>query len=307
VFATQPHYRDHLLPIYRALPEQLKGGVHEIDGHFMPYSSGCVGLVAGGLDASLLRHHCKGIYVEHGAGQSYGGDTLAARQTPGYSLADGHMWPHIVGFIAPSQDVADLWTSAPSVAVGCPKMDDHILGKLKPIEKSVCFAWHWEGTFVDEARSAWLHYASGLKSAVRRWKKEGYKVFGHAHPRWRGALDESMRVAGMTVLHTDVEVFAKASILFVDNSSLGPEFSSLGRPVVWMNAPWYRRDVDHGKRFWNWTKLAHTIDGVDEIHPAWLPSDSADPHDLALAAYSHIDGRASERAAEFIVRRLLSL
>lgn len=303
VFATQPHYRRHLLPIFRALPPEMQGTVHPLGE--MTTLPGRVGLVAGGVDAHVLRNQCKVFYVEHGAGQSYAGADLAAAQMPGYSAADGHRWPHVLGFICPNERVARNWTTAPSVAVGCPKMDEHILDESWTPQGTVCFAWHWDATFCPEARSAWLHYSSSLIVATQRFRSQGYEVFGHSHPRWGDQINNRMAASGMTILPTDEDVFYHAEILLVDNSSIGPEFNSLGRPIIWLNAPWYRREVHHGQRFWEWTEMAPTIDDRNELLDLDLDSivrkKPGQVGWVAADAYEHIDGKASERAAAFIV------
>jgi hypothetical protein len=43
------------------------------------------------------------------------------------------------------------------------------------------------------------------------------------------------------------------------------EAAALGIPVVVVNASWYRRDIDHGLRFWEYSDIGPNVD-----HPADL-------------------------------------
>jgi CDP-glycerol glycerophosphotransferase (TagB/SpsB family) len=105
-------------------------------------------------------------------------------------------------------------------------------------------------------------------------------------------------------------VFLNADILFVDNSSIGMEFMSLGRPVVWMNAPWYRRDVHHGGRFWTWAEDALTVDDPQAILATNLWDIDLHRADIVAAqnrhvtaTYAYTDGSSGQRAADFIAER----
>lgn len=304
VVASEPHYLDHLRPIFDALPDELKGQVYggEHPWTLRPRGTPRLTLVAGWQD--VRDGNGRMIYVEHGAGQSYAGDPKSAHQ-PGYSSSGGQRHRGVVGYIAPSEAVARRWRSGsgkPAVAVGSPKMDAVLRADLHPEMKSVCLAWHWDCLISPEARSAWNHYAERLPSVVAAWHRQGWRVYGHSHPRWRGDLDSTMRAAGVDgILPRDVDVFDVASVLAVDNSSIGMEFLSLDRPVIWLDAPWYRRHIHHGGRFWEWVNGAPRVSGPGELADVRLVGlPDAGHRERARMAYEHIDGGASERAAAFV-------
>lgn len=305
ITASLPHYLDHLLPIFEALPERVRGTNLGLDTPCLPPNRGRIGMVGGWTDASALRHRHHLIYVEHGAGQAYSGDEKT-RSLPAYSGGRARHGRNIIGYIAPSHTVAHRWAPAPAVAAGCPKMDRWI-GSTAAVENSVCFAWHWDAgasSFCPEMRSAFDHYEPALAEIAKRWREAGYVVFGHAHPRWEGRLDRKMNDLGLCVLDKDVDVFENVGHLFVDNSSLGYEMALIGRPVTWLNAPWYRRDVEHGLRFWSHIPGAQVDDPAELVEslPAhlalsdvWISKVMADVY----SAWSHL-GLAAERAAEWI-------
>jgi len=313
---SEPHYQDHMWPIWQALPDELKGKVHKQRDHVYPPEPGNVALIAGWQDLSLMPDGTKVFYVEHGAGQVYTGDPKGAWR-PGYS-AGGRLHRGVVGYICPSQTVADRWGKVPAVAVGCPKMDPFMWlreeGAINS-QPTAAFAFHWDAKVVcPEARTAYWHYAKALPAVTERWKAAGWKVIGHAHPRWRGALDDILESAGMDVwrgLTAVDQIFGCADILFVDNSSLAYEFASLDRTVVSLNAPWYRRDVEHGLRFWShipgpWVDWP--VELVETTPDFWIETDEVDSRKRAVEhAYAFTDGKAGPRAAAWIAQRMAEL
>lgn len=306
VIASLPHYLEHMLPIYDRLPADMKGDIHELKYPVDPPARHRIGMVAGWQDVQTLRPHHRMIYVEHGAGQVYTGDEKSALQ-PGYSASGGFRHGGVELFIAPSPTVASRWKTAPAHAVGCPKLDQYV--RMEPVrQQSVCFAWHWDSGVSPEARTALPHYVAALPAVVARFQAAGVTVYGHGHPRWEGSIDRVLADCGMTVLRSEREVFTKAAALIVDNSSIGMEFLALRRPVVWMNAPWYRRDIDHGGRFWTWTHGVPTVNSPDDLMAFPIESlfDGSEPtvateHAVA-ATYGTVDGQAGQRAADLIAQ-----
>lgn len=308
VYATYSHYRAHLKPIFDALPPEMRGTIHPLGFH--QGDPDRVALVAGYCDGKVIGQRQKMFYVEHGAGQTYTDPNPAIAQNPSYSGMGGHRLMNVLGFIAPSQAVADRWQTAPAVAVGCPKLDQY-RGIESSNPTSVCFTFHFPGTMVPENGSAWRHYMVKLPAIVASLQQQGLTVFGHSHPRWDGYLDAHLSDAGMTLLQLDYDVFRTAGMLIADNTSLLPEMASLGRSIMLLNAPWYRRDVEHGGRFWDWARYVPAADGPEDLlNPSWFGPTmrSACIHGgarIAAHTYAFNDDQASKRAASFIVERVL--
>lgn len=177
-----------------------------------------------------------------------------------------------------------------------------------PPPVTIAIAFHWDNRQCPESRWALRHFVSALptlaRDVSRRYKSE-VRVIGHAHPRaWR-QLERLYRELGIEPVQDLDEVFQRADLLVADNTSALYEFASLGRPVVCMNAPFYRRDVHHGLRFWS------HVPGLQVNDPARLASrivtaleDPPEAQALRRAAveraYCATDGWAAERAVRAI-------
>lgn len=308
--ASFPHYRAHLQPIFDELPREIRGAVHQLGDMNVP--AGRLALVAGWKDARVLdMRGVPFVYVEHGSGQAYLGDHKASvRNHPSYSGGGGVLFNNVKGYICPSREVAARWKNAPAVAVGCPKMDQY--RGIRPTDPgAIVFTFHWPGTLCPENGTAFAHYETWLPDIAAHLREGGFRVYGHQHPRWEWSLERTFANAGMTMLETDADVFHTAQMLIADNTSLIPEFASLGRPVTLLNAPWYRRDVVHGGRFWEWTRLVQTFDEPQELlrWQPWLlnPLARQRSRDLARQVYEHIDGSSSVLAAGFVTDIALGL
>jgi len=305
VIASEAHYLRHMLPIWAALPDKMRGDVHPLvpPGAVTKAPMGRAALVAGWQDVAPLRDLNKMIYVEHGSGQTY----LGREYDPSYSGSGGARHRGVIGYISPSQMVADRFRK-PAVAVGCPKLDRYV-GIPKPLGQppTVVFAWHWDCKMIQEAQSAWPHYEQKFSLIVDKFRAQGWRVVSHEHPKWRGAMNHRMTGLGVETFQSDTDVFMYADLLIVDNSSLAFEFMALERPVIFMNAPWYRFDVNHGGRFWDWAIEHPMVDGPDELLGLnlldFIIMDDDRKMQLAKTArqvYAHIDGSSSQRAADFI-------
>lgn len=316
-YASQPHYAEHLLPIWDALPADVKGtfwaeqrsswwgprvGPRSLNGTDLV-------LVAGAGDVrSIGDRPC--VYVEHGAGQTYADLDPAKRWSQHYP---GGVHPaNVVGYVCPNEDVVAAWHGRPAVAVGCPKLDQFLPTPPAAEPRTLAITFRWACMVGPEQKPARREYAGRLPELVARWQAEGWTVLGHAHPRGQQAMTPLWRQCGIRPTWDAGQVLARAALLIADNTSLMYEAAALGRRVLALNASWYRRDVEHGLRFWSHVP-GWQIDTVGQLADLNLEryvddDPSADLRRAAVArAYAHVDGRSAHRAAAFVLDRLEAL
>jgi hypothetical protein len=234
------------------------------------------------------------ILLEHGAGQTYGGGNPAH---PG-----GRNRGTVALFICPSDRVAELnrarYPETPAVVVGSPVMDQHHRYPARPESGVVAVAFHWNALTAPEARSAFPFFGDAVADLARE-----RTVIGHGHPRIEKTLRRFYATHGITWVSLD-EVYRRAEVLIVDNSSVGWEFLSLDRPVIWLNPPWYRKSVDYGLRFWEYADSGVQVDDPADLSfavtEALVDTRRARRREVVSEVFAYTDGRASERAARAI-------
>lgn len=282
---SRPHYAAHVAPILDALPWVATPAV----------------LVASHRDlADSRRLYRTGsrIRAHHGIGQSY---TIPYPSYPGGKDNDD-----VDLFLVPNGHAAGRWHRAyPHAAVevvGSPVLDTLPARRPGP-GPVVAYSTHWDARFVPEAGSAWRWIAPALAQLAQT-----YEVIGHAHPLARD-LTAWYHRQGIRPVASFGEVCEQADVYICDNSSTLYEFASTGRPVVVLDAPRYRRDVDHGLRFW---EAADVGVRVHDLHA--LPDAVAlaleDPEPVRAAREAALDivyayrTGAAQRAADAIVEWL---
>lgn len=282
--STFQHYHDHLWPIIEGL--RLRG--HEVadlttwrNGDFANYrhpkdlrlEQPDLWLVAGRVDADhVAPQRC--VYVEHGAGQTYDAD-LRSQNHPSYSTG---VIPNAAVYLCPNRFVQArrARTGVLSVMVGSPKLDQYPAGMHSEVDvRAVAFAFHWDCELVPETRSAFDHYLPDAKRIAIALRRRGIVPVAHAHPRIARRARWHLERAGFEWWDVD-DVLTKAAMLCADNTSLLYEFAALDRPIVVLNAPWYRRHVHHGLRFWECIPGIE-VDEPGEVYDAVVESLSSDP------------------------------
>lgn len=169
-------------------------------------------------------------------------------------------------------------------------------GPRRPV---VAISFHWPTPGPPEAGNAFDHFAPALRDLATSFPT----VIGHAHPRFYGAVVPRYDMAGIQPVRNFSTVLDLADVYICDNSSTIYEFASTDRPVVLMNSPTYRRDVEHGLRFWNLATVGLQVNRpsrlVEAVELALADPDViADERDRCVReVYSATDGLASARAA----------
>lgn len=270
-WASRYHYQDHCAAVWGALSPPERGtfwvpGRHHAERaeargvtnvrRGTPSRPGLPCLVASHDDLNALHPGRPAIYLEHGAGQSYAGSPKIAAH-PSYS--GGHRRRRVALFLCPNETVATREQTANPEArvaiVGCPRLD-HLAWRwgeratpwYRPDGPVLALTWHWDAHLCPETRSAWPAWKSMIRAVANIWPGP---ALGHAHPRLYRQLEPIYASRGIEPVAEIDDVLARADVLTWDNTSAGYEAASLGIPTVVLNAPWYRRSVHHGLRFWD--------------------------------------------------------
>lgn len=245
-FASAIHYREHLEPLGIEITNRRPVGHTHV-------------VVASRVDARRMEPvtTAQVCVVEHGAGQRYHIDAGGV-ETP---------HPNVTLFLAPSERVAvqsqHLFPNAECVAVGSPRVEH--LASLPSVPEKIVVAFHWNSPVAPEARSAWTHYTGSLPALKDTF---GDRLLGHAHPAIASKLKPWFWRNNVVWEPSWEQCVRQAACLVVDNSSIMWEACALGIPVVVLNAPWYRRDVDFGLRFWEWADVGPQVEAVRELPAA---------------------------------------
>lgn len=312
VFASAPWYVDHIAPIWLALPAAARGRFH-VTPRSAPAAARLPNVTSdrisgagrptfvvsfGDLRAVTMTGRDRLALGQHGAGQSYSTDHPAypgGRSQGAASL-----------FLVPNETAAArtrfTYPHARVAVVGCPKLDT--LPRREPGGQApvIAFSFHWDGpSIAPELRTAWLHYRTSLAGLTRT-----YKVIGHAHPKAMSRVERWYRAAHIETVSSFDEVLRRADVYACDNSSSLFEFAATGRPVIVLNAPMYRRDVEHGLRFWAAAGVGINVDAAHQLRRAIAeavadPPEVRDAREAALAlVYQPRTGSAELAAAALL-------
>lgn len=260
--ASHPHYFEHLLPVWQALPASSRGDAYltEPVRASLPGALplGMLGesqrpvLVAGFDDLRRVSGHA--VLMEHGCGQSYGGDpdNASAGANPAYAGGDGRHG--VIAFLCPNVYAADRnrarYPDTPTFIIGSPR-----LGQLQTIPAMpagdrpvVAFGFHWPCTLSPEAGTGWHHWAGAVAATAASGR---FEVLGHAHPRCWNDLAPTYRELGIEPVQHFDDVLARADVYACDNSSTLFEFAAVRGPTVVLDWPACRPWIDHGLRWWD--------------------------------------------------------
>jgi len=333
--AGECHFLDHLYPIWEALPEAVRGSIvltrsgpasapvptlgeyarehgmeracHGLDNRvevqqFLRSHNGPV-VTAAIIDLAVASASGRPqVFCEHGAGQTY------SNHHKSYAGGYGHR-ERVQLFLCPGEGAAqqnrEVYPGIPTLAIGCPKLDvwHRQPPKVREDPPVVALSFHWDCRIAPEARSAFPHYRTALRGLSRE-----FRLLGHGHPRIQQRLRPVYCACGIEFVADFREVVRRADCYVCDTSSTLYQFASLDRPVVVLNAPWYRREVEHGLRFWEAANVGVQCDEPEAL-PAAIrralrdrPQQREARQAAVRQAYAYCDGQAAARAAEAILQ-----
>lgn len=282
-YVLTPHHLDHLLPVWEALDPEARDHLYVgfdqqtklsalrrgVEPHLgVPPESDTPVLVASGNELPAVK---RAVLCEHGIGQTY--------------LDISHVcWPggpsrdNVTLFLCPNERVAQAnratYPDTPCAVVGSPHME--ILRRLPPFPKKeqiVAFSSHWDaGHLCPELRSGWAWFENAYEKLCRE-HPDDYVL--HGHPRMQDYTAWKAREWGVEHVADFAELTQRAWLYVTDNSSTAYEWAALDRPVVLVSPPWYRRDVEHGLRFWEYDDIGPQCFNGDELPAALLLADGA--------------------------------
>ncbi len=310
--ACESHFLDHLAPIWLSLPDRgrflvdapliERAGAKGIDAEVIdaqaireafrqqpPRFDGPPALVASIGDVKVARRLGYGpfVFLEHGAGQWYGGKP-SDRNHASYSGGADH--DDVGLFLVPNVTVAQRWSASYPKArveiVGCPKIDS--LPRKIGGPPVVALSFHWPAPALigwGLAGTAWPEYRDILPRLAER-----FTVIGHQHPNWlqRGygkPPSQTYERLGIPFVPDFEDVCRQADLYVCDNSSTIWEFAATGRPVVLLNSTgWVKsRDrVRYGLRFWDAADVGLQVDRPDDLLSV-VERALADPSEIQLA------------------------
>ena len=281
--ASEQHFYHHLVPIWRALPQYLKGHFYVlnvlktnlgrkerrmfkntpdmVDVLSKREENNFVLAAAYGEVSKLREKPIPMILMEHGVGQTYQSDH------PSYSSGKGAKH-NVFLFLSPNEfntkGYQQTHPQIPNHIVGCPKLDEW--SDLSPPNNTrpvVCVSFHWDCHVVPETRSTFQYYSSALSSLAENRR---YRFIGHGHPRIFSKIAPFYKKWGIEPVQNFQEAVQRANMYVCDSSSTIYEFAYLDRPVVVLNAPFYRRNVEHGMRFWEYSNVGFNCDSRDDLY-----------------------------------------
>jgi hypothetical protein len=329
-FAKRIHFLEHMLPIWKQLGERqgefyvseelyrdcagrefgadivdiprTANEIYDFPGNGNPIVTAAYGDLTDVLTAERTLKQPRRIkmFMEHGAGFTF------RNGHPSYSGGNGER-KHVDLFLNPNEYVSGAniraYPDIPNVVIGCPKLDKrHQLVKewQCPENPVIAVSFHWDCRVALETRSAFPWFQSALPILAKK-----YKVIGHGHPRNIAEMRPIFKRMGIEMVDDFEQVMDQADVYVNDASSTLYEFASLGKPVVVLNAPIYRRSVRFGLRFWehadvgvNCDDAAHLVQAVDKA--LQNTPDQQQKRIMAVEAAYPVRGNAAQTAVNAI-------
>lgn len=330
-FARREHFVDHMLPVWQKLPKENRGEFY-LHHSVVNYAIKCgldyseiVQLIKSDKPDSLMievygdnplvcsaygdmvnayKYNPNRVYIlmEHGVGLTFGNNAGYAGGLGLRLAADC--------FLAPNEYIAKKTESVldtTQYVIGTPKLDKwagNSFHYTMPEKPTVCISFHWDGSHVaPEASNAASVF--GTDHILSELQKE-FNMIAHCHPKARDTYRPLFEKNGIEFVENFNDVMECADIYVNDASSTMYEFLVTGKPVILMNAPHFRKFINYGIRFWDYTNIGYQVKNLTELRKA-IQDTIRDPNKFIKQRikavedlYPHI-GYSSQLAADSII------
>ena len=249
-YASEQHYFDHIVPIWGLLPKEFRGTFYVSEKIKSSHNDIIVGkpndnitLVSSYSDYLLTKG--KVIYMEHGIGNTY------SNESPYYAggIGKDRVVLFLNNHVLTHNKNKKAYPNAKHIIIGTPKSDSIKEKSMSNNIYTICFSFHWECQVSPETMSAFDFYKNHV---VYLSKQKEFNLIFHGHPKDDNKWNEFCKINSIKRVKSFEEVINVADLYICDNSSTIYEFILTGKPVIVLNAPWYRKSVNHGIRFWSY-------------------------------------------------------
>lgn len=297
-YAREPHHKIHAQAIADGFGVQVTDDLKCLTNDYV-----CVFSYGDLRQVDMLGK--KIIFADHGVGMFYN------NEHPSYAGSLKHR-ENVILRLSPNEIHASRERQilkCPVEIIGIPKLDKFANKhwRIKKFQPTVAVSFHWDCFVNPETRSSWKYYENILPLL-----KDTFHVYGHAHPRISRLMQSVYRKYGIVYKEDFDEIMRKADVYICDNSSTIFEWCITEKPIVLINSPFYRRNVEHigNPRFWKYSDISPTVNKPSELIPAI--QDAIKNHNAYLPrikeAKSEVlyitDGTATQKAIEIIKKHI---
>lgn len=268
------------------------------------------------IDAQRVREYeplKKLILCEHGCGQTYehGSSSYAG------GLDRGWLSLCLVPGERPWAKQLQKYPEIPCAKTGCPKLDsfkDYVKPDkiLQMSNMVVGVSTHYDLGICPEASSAFVYFWNQVEALVKANPKTWF--VGHTHPRvnglpWEKWTELKTVCPNVKVTHDFDDIMQEADLYIIDQSSTAFEFAALDKPVILLNSPHFRREINHGMRFWEFANIGVQCEYADNLQEKMIEALMGEytnayterRREVTKLIYSVPLGQASKATAEVLV------
>lgn len=327
--ASEEHYLRHISGVAHTLPPERRGLVIVaanlrrkalLEGHMViaPESTNHIYQLANPQYSLTYcvsyKDHQKArdlgypvVRAEHGAGQTYC-DLL----TNSFAGSEDHRSAFLClypGYSPLKQHIQRL--GKPAFLVGAPILDRWI---APPRDRHVGFAFHWDCQNIPETRETLSYWAQSIESSIMEMGSD-YTFYMHAHPRFPHAKAVYNAMVGRGCPITWIEdrdtFLSEIGVLVADNTSLVFEACAHDRVAVVLNHPGYRRNVEHGLRFWEASDVGIQCDSLADLPDCIRQASQRFPEDVDMRdsalEFVYAKDRPTQRTCAYLLSALEDL